>query len=262
MAQATSLSTLKQTQLQPKGANNLSQTTLKLLNAAKKGKDQEEYYDDYDQYDSANKNANKNKAGDEEELEVDDTESDYTELNDHLLTKRNETSVKHSISEEASLLSNVVAKKVVIPSPDKFLPDLAVSSTPSVSSKVQSSKNANSNLRSSTKAGGMTKAKANDEDYYDYGQEDYYQLAAGDLKTVKDGTLPVTLPDTLLSIDNTNINTNAVKSSTEVVPVQQVTSSKTSDNLKDILKELMTPTIRLIATTTTTTTTQKIPAKR
>lgn len=193
----------------------------------------EDYYD-YEQYDT-------------KDLVEDDQETDYTELNDHLLTKKDKSlnvDVFNGNNKivESSVLPKV-AHKLVKNAPTTLAP---LSASTIISKKVLAPTQSTPNVSAKPLSNKAVGSDNDEEESYDYGQEDYYQLAASDLKTVKDGTISLT---TLTSDGEDNsFNMN----STDVAPLKSSTQGP-SDKLNDILKELITPTIRLVVTTTAST---------
>lgn len=122
-----------------------------------------------------------------------------------------------------------------------------------------------------------------EEEYNYYGDEDYYQLAVGDVKTVKDGTLSESVSSSTepsLSIETTtNVKLNLVDSTSEtmlinddddkkqsqenLVTTQSPTIKTTNEiKLKTKLTSTSTSTKPSTTTTTTTTTTSSISNKK
>ena len=194
--------------------------TLKLnIDTKNTAKTKDDDYYDYEQYD---------------ENKSDVAETEYNELNERLLTKTeaqtNETQFKQVSKTTTTAAATLASTKNILPS----------SSSIKHLSKQNNSKHS-------------TKTKANDDEYYDYGQEDYYQLAAGDLKTVKDGTLssvtesnPMSVSSSLSTTSSTTLNTKELASVKTVYDVDETVVNSKVDKLDEVIKELMTPTIKLV----------------
>jgi hypothetical protein len=194
--------------------------TLKLnIDTKKTAKAKDDDYYDYEQYD---------------ENKSDVAETEYNELNERLLTKTeaqsNETEFKQVSKTTTATAAALASTKNILPS----------SSSIKHLSKQSNSKHS-------------TKTKANDDEYYDYGQEDYYQLAAGDLKTVKDGMLssvtesnPMSVLPSSSATSSTTLNTKELASVKTVYDLDETVVNSKVDKLDEVIKELMTPSIKLV----------------
>jgi hypothetical protein len=221
----------------PKSNIDYSNVNNKTLKLTKQKNNDDEYYE-YEQYEEKSDAGDGGGGGTEVNADL----NEYNDLNEHLLTKSDVA--LNSLNESKPLVTSadISNKKLTIEETTSLPLPIKKSTTSAISSSIKHSSN---NSKQNNNSKHSTKLKINDDEYYDYGQEDYYQLAAGDLKTVKDGTLTfVTESNPLLVSPSSN--------ATMVYELdERKVNTKKEEKADDLVRELITSTVKPAAATTT-----------